>query len=327
MRLFKMMTTFVCIMLIAVYVFAAVSPTDEWVGGIRRWRIQSDGDLTAALDSTYDFGETGYRPAVSYLDSVDIKPERGQLAVTDDVTDEYAYGVKIDSDTFFTGGVTTKSYLLWLEGDRPSGSAASGDSNDAYLKIHGKNKADNSTTFIYRGINSVINNSTSGIVGTIDNMINSKNSVDATSAVNLRGLQVTAENYTSLSTEFGGIDIRLLNEHTPATTEYGLRIQNLNASLATAIDAGIIISDAGANTGFTAGIDLSGASIVQADVVTSGGPKVFSGTAANGNAVYAEVGAYDATGSIYISTAGLYHQVANAGAATDWYKCTTTDAD
>lgn len=64
------------------------------------------------------------------------------------------------------------------------------------------------------------------------------------------------------------------------------------------------------------------------DNLTVGGAKIFTGSAANGNAVYAEVGAYDATGSIYLTTAGaLYVQVANAGAATDWFKVTATDAD
>jgi len=65
-----------------------------------------------------------------------------------------------------------------------------------------------------------------------------------------------------------------------------------------------------------------------ADVRLSSGAFIFTGSAANGNAVYSEVGAKDATGSIYISTAGaLYVQVANAGAESDWYKVTATNAD
>ena len=60
----------------------------------------------------------------------------------------------------------------------------------------------------------------------------------------------------------------------------------------------------------------------------SSGAKIFTGNAANGDGVYAEVGAKDATGSIYLTTAGaLYIQVANAGAAADWYKVTMSDAD
>jgi len=55
------------------------------------------------------------------------------------------------------------------------------------------------------------------------------------------------------------------------------------------------------------------------------GIMVFSGTAASAAAVYGEVGAVDAIGSIYISSVGgIYNQVANAGASTDWQKVTTT---
>ena len=65
------------------------------------------------------------------------------------------------------------------------------------------------------------------------------------------------------------------------------------------------------------------------DILTSSGARIFTGTAANGDAVYAEVGAVDATGSIYLSTGNgyLYIQVANAGAAADWYKVTAADTD
>ena len=65
------------------------------------------------------------------------------------------------------------------------------------------------------------------------------------------------------------------------------------------------------------------------DILTSSGARIFTGTAVNGDAVYAEVGAVDATGSIYLSTGNgyLYIQVANAGAAADWYKVTAADTD
>ena len=65
------------------------------------------------------------------------------------------------------------------------------------------------------------------------------------------------------------------------------------------------------------------------DIKTSSGAMIFTGTAANGDAVYAEVGAVDATGSIYLSTAAgdLFIQVANAGAATDWERMTSADTD
>lgn len=62
-----------------------------------------------------------------------------------------------------------------------------------------------------------------------------------------------------------------------------------------------------------------------AALLPSTGAKIFTGSAANVAAVYAQVGAVDAVGSIYLSTAGLlFVQVANAGAAADWETVTTS---
>lgn len=60
------------------------------------------------------------------------------------------------------------------------------------------------------------------------------------------------------------------------------------------------------------------------DVIQLGSVFVFQGTAADETAVFAEVGAIDATGSLYLSTSGIYFQVANNGADADWQKVTTT---
>jgi hypothetical protein len=60
------------------------------------------------------------------------------------------------------------------------------------------------------------------------------------------------------------------------------------------------------------------------DVIQLGAVFVFQGTAANETAVFAEVGAIDAIGSLYLSTTGIYFQVANNGVDADWEKVTTT---
>lgn len=60
------------------------------------------------------------------------------------------------------------------------------------------------------------------------------------------------------------------------------------------------------------------------DVIALGAIYIFQGTAANETAVYAEVGSIDAIGSLYLSTSGIYFQVANNGADADWQKVTTT---
>jgi hypothetical protein len=59
------------------------------------------------------------------------------------------------------------------------------------------------------------------------------------------------------------------------------------------------------------------------DVRLHTGAKIFSGAQATEANVTTEVAAYDAVGSIYLSTAGhIFVQVADTGAATDWKEIT-----
>ena len=240
----------------------------------------------------------------------------------------YAYGVKIDSDTFFTGGAAEKSYMFQVGGDRTVSNAATGDSNDAIIKASSSNYAANDSNFILRGYNGTVNNRSGGTLGRLEGaLIGAQNKSGAT-VPTLMGVTIVTENYGTSATLLGGIDLYVRNEAAVATTEFGIRITNDNRSTASAVDAAIILANEATNTGFTYGIDMNGVEIATADIRLSGGAMIFTGSAANGDAVYAEVGSKDATGSIYLTTAGaLYVQVANAGAAADWYKVTTTDAD
>jgi hypothetical protein len=261
----------------------------------------------------------------------------GSIAVTGQVrgTDEYAAMLWLDDggnkDLLLIGSMTgtsdDKTYGLYAELNRPSTSDATGDSLDALIKGVYCNHGQNDASFIARGLDILVSNRAGGTLNMLDNNIASSNRVSAT-APTVKGLTITSENYGVTATEFGGADIVLKNEGAAATTEYGLRIRNLNNSVASAVGNAIVISDAGANTGYTNGINI-GTTIGQAQIVLSNGSKIFSGAAANGDAVYAEVGAYDAVGSMYFSSAAnsVYIQVANAGAATDWFKITVTDAD
>jgi len=53
--------------------------------------------------------------------------------------------------------------------------------------------------------------------------------------------------------------------------------------------------------------------------------RIFSGAATDAAGIFAEVGGVDATGSLYMSTAGtLWSQVANGGASTDWKQVTVS---
>ncbi len=165
--------------------------------------------------------------------------------------DAYSYGVKFaPDDTFFVGGAATKSYLVYIASDRPAGSEASGDSNDALLRISGNNYAENDSNFIFRGINASLNNRDGGVLGRLDHNLGVQGKSGGTVGT-LLGLMVTAENYGTVSDLFGGIDILLKNEAAVATTEFGLRIRNENNSIAGPVDAAIRITDTGANTGYT----------------------------------------------------------------------------
>ena len=163
----------------------------------------------------------------------------------------YCYGVDIaPDDTFFGGGAATKSYLLSVRSDRPSGSAATGDSNDALVKVSGSNYAANDTNFIFRSINATVTNRSGGTLGRLENSISVQGKSGGTVGTML-GATIKAENYGTVSDEFGGLDLIVTNEAAVATLEYGLRIRNVNNSIAGDVTSAILITKSGANTGFT----------------------------------------------------------------------------
>jgi hypothetical protein len=174
-------------------------------------------------------------------------------------TDAYAYGFRVSSNQFFRGLAAQKSYLVEISGDRLSGYAASGDSNDALLKLSGSNYAANDANFIFRGLNASINNRSGGTLGRIEHSLGTQNKSGGT-VPNLLGLTITAENYGTVADLFGGLDILLKNEAAVATKEFGLRLRNDNNSIASMVHAAIEISDTGANTGWANLLDLDNAS-------------------------------------------------------------------
>ena len=246
-----------------------------------------------------------------------------EVAKSDD--DGYYYGAELNdygttgagTDTGagkIIGGAAKKVYGFGIDVSIPANGAApfTGDSNVAALRTSIKNYDGNDTSFVMNGISIQSSNRSGGTLGYQSNEIGVAN---RGTAPNLTGLHVRAENYGMNATAMTGLDIELSNEGAKATTEYGLKIRNTNNSLTTQADAAICISETGTNTGFAA------------QIITEDGPKIFSGTAATGAAVYAEVGAIDATGSMYMSTTGIFVQVANTGAETDWERVDSTDSD
>ncbi len=199
--------------------------------------------------------------------------------------DAYAYGFRITGDNHFRGTAAQKSYVLQVDGDRSASYVATGDSNDALLRVSGNNYAANDSNFILRGINASINNRSGGTLGRLEHSFGTQNKSGGT-APTLLGLVITAENYGTCATTFGGVDIVLKNEAAVATTEFGLRIRNENNSIAGPVDSVFNIYDTGANTGFThlftlldAGMPGQSTSSSVTNVGTKGWIKIKVGTA------------------------------------------------
>jgi hypothetical protein len=171
------------------------------------------------------------------------------LAPTRGVVSGYAYGLNIDGTNMLTGTAASKSYVVQISGDRET-AAATGDSNDALLKITGNNYGACDTNFIFRGLNASINNRSGGVLGRIDHSLGTQGKSGGTVGTIL-GLTITAENYGTVDDLFGGLDIVLKNEAAVATKEFGIRVRNENNSIAGPVNAVIEISETGANTGFT----------------------------------------------------------------------------
>jgi len=134
---------------------------------------------------------------------------------------------------------------------------------------------------------------------------------------------------TSTQTDTG-MDVRVINKlvNTGVNTLQGMYVKAKNYAGGTAgklIGLFVEVVSEGTVTNGGTGIKIGSDGSTITDMELSSGAKIFTGSAANENAVYAAVGAIDATGSVYISTAGgIYIQVANNGADADWQKITST---
>jgi len=191
---------------------------------------------------------------------------RATFAPVRDTGEAYGYGIKIDGGSFFRGGAAQKSYLLYISGDREAAYDPTGDSNDAYIRVSGNNYAQGDANFVLRGINIGINQRSGGTLGVLEAGSFGAQNKSGGTAPTIRGLTVTPENYGTCATEFGGIDIGLKNEGAVATTQYGLRIRNLDNSTANAVTSAISVTDTGTNTGFNYILDCYGATISTAAI-------------------------------------------------------------
>lgn len=206
----------------------------------------------------------------------DIIRHKYTVKCPDRPADDYVRFFEIDAEDKMTGGASQKTYVLDVSAERPSGSAATGDSNDALFKGAISNYAANDTNFIQRGINCSNKNGNGGVLGVLDHQIGCQGKIGSVSDV-INGLTVIPENYGTVNDRFGGIDVVMKNESTVATLEYGIRIRNENLSVATAVESAILVADTGANIGFTTGLNLEGATLVNQMVFSDGTKVTVSG--------------------------------------------------
>jgi hypothetical protein len=133
---------------------------------------------------------------------------------------------------------------------------------------------------------------------------------------------------------YGVYNLPTSGAYSTVTNGYGIYVKNeAVGGTGQALDAAFYVCDAsmsGGIKGWDYGVDLSGvaAGFTVSDLKLSSGAKIFTGSQTTEDGVYGEVGAYDATGSIYLSTGGeLFIQVANNGAAADWETVTNSSVD
>ncbi len=160
----------------------------------------------------------------------------------------YMYGVNIDGTSMLTGTAASKSYVVNISGYRES-AVATGDSNDAMLKVSGNNEAACDSNFVFAGINAVINNRSGGTLGRITNTISVSLKQGSTAAY-AYGLQVDAQDLAATAkTEFGGLDIAINREGLAATTEFGLQLRT-RGTINSAVNSAIRIDKDATDHGF-----------------------------------------------------------------------------
>lgn len=318
MKLLRGIFAILAILIIASFVYAATDPTDEAILGVRRWRVATGGTFCPA-SSSYSIGDStnplgniylsGYRSAVTgYVNYLDLT---GALTGTG------------------AAGNTRGIYV----GLTRSVNTTVGDQNDIGVEVKMSNTASaNTAGNTLSGVVSQASNTSSGVISNLTGgEFTAYNKNTGGAVVNAVGLKASAKANNSVTGNLIGLQVEYNRQAAVVPTHESIVDLNCNsmtgAGIDSAIDINSIYADSASTDSIDNGIDMSGATINKAQIITSGGPKIFSGTAATGAAVYAEVGTYDATGSMYMSTTGIFVQVANTGAETDWERVDSTDSD
>ncbi len=195
------------------------------------------------------------------LKSLSLVPVRGAT--------EYWYAHSItdaDPGTTFSSQTPAKTYMYYVSVAREATQVMTGDSRDVLYKGTYGNYAVNDASSNVQGIGINLRNRSAGTFGLMNAAeFGIKNDGIATT---LYGGTFTVEHYGTFAgtSTLYGLKIDLRNEGSAPTNEAGLYITNTNNSLATAVASAVKIADAGANIGWTTGIDMSGATISRAIV-------------------------------------------------------------
>ena len=188
----------------------------------------------------------------------------------------YAYGLNVNGDDILKGTAAAKSYVMQISGDRASGNVATGDSNDAILKVTGSNYAACDTNFIFRALNAAISNRSGGTLGRLDNNIGISLKQGSTTAYAV-ALSVDAQDLAaSAKTEFGGLDVAINREGLAATLEYAIQIRT-RGTINTAMTQAIYLRKDATDHGFDALFGLDAAATVGGYVSTGDAPALASG--------------------------------------------------
>jgi len=187
----------------------------------------------------------------------------------------YAYGLNVDGTALLTGTAASKSYVVNISGDRES-AAATGDSNDAMLKVSGSNYGACDTNFIFRGINVAMSNRSGGTLGRLDNNISISLKQGSTTAYAV-ALSVDAQDLAATAkTEFGGLDVAINREGQAATLEYGIQIRT-RGTINSAMTQAIYIRKDATDHGFAALLGVDAAASVGGYASTGDAPALATG--------------------------------------------------
>lgn len=189
-----------------------------------------------------------------------------------------------DSTSFFTAATTMRSYLVYINGNRPSTNplgVGGGGVDDASLRVIYRSYAADGAGCQQRGLN-VQSRHSGSTAGSIGNLISTNASTSTTLSADCVALTLVNEDYApSTGGVSGGLDIVHLHEGPNAVGgEFGIRVRNqkkngsANGAFITCKD------DTSATTYFTYGVDLNDCAPTTADIRLANGMVIASSAAA-----------------------------------------------